>query len=61
VTDRSRDTKDARKIEKLYDTKAYGTKHSTVVRLIREKGLEGAMTQLEEWGLKRVDVAGGRT
>lgn len=47
----SRETKDARDLERLYDTKAYGTKHQTVLRLVRERGLEGAMAQLEAWGM----------
>jgi hypothetical protein len=53
MTNRGHDVKDARKLEKLYATKAHGTKHSTVLRLVREKGLEGAIEQLEAWGMKR--------
>jgi GH24 family phage-related lysozyme (muramidase) len=52
MSNRSHETKDARKLEKLYNTKEHGTSHSTVMRLIREKGLEGAMAQLESWGMK---------
>lgn len=51
MTNRSHDTKDARKIEKLYNTKGHGTSHSTVLRLIRERGLDGAISQLESWGM----------
>jgi len=46
------DSKEARRLEKLYDTKAHGTGHQTVLRLIREKGLDGAIAQLEAWGMK---------
>lgn len=53
MTNRGRDTKDARKLEKLYDTKAHGVKHMTVLNLVREHGLDLAMEQLEAWGLKR--------
>ena len=45
-------TRDARAIEVLYDTKAHGTGHQTVVRLIQERGLDGAIEQLEAWGMK---------
>ncbi len=54
MTNRSHDSKDARKLEKLYDTKRHGTNHSTVLRLIQEKGLDGAIEQLEAWGMRRV-------
>ena len=46
--------KDARRLEKLYDTKARGTTHTTVLRLIRERGIEGAIAQLEAWGMRPV-------
>jgi hypothetical protein len=54
MTNRSHTTKDARKLEKLYDTKSHGVSHSTVLRLIQERGLDGAIEQLEAWGMKRV-------
>ncbi len=54
MTNRSHATKDARKLEKLYRTKEHGTKHTTVLRLISEHGLEGAMRQLEAWGMTPV-------
>jgi len=51
MSNRSRATKDARKLEKLYGTKARQIAHSTILRLIRERGLDGAIQQLEAWGL----------
>lgn len=54
---RSNTTKTARRLEKLYDTKAHGTKHSTVMSLLRDKGLEGTMVQLEAWGMKPLHAA----
>ena len=55
MSDRSRTTKDARRLEKVYDTKAHGTKHRTVMQLIHDRGLDGAIEQLEAWGLKRTE------
>ena len=52
MTQRSRATKDARRLERLYRTKEHGTGHQTVLRLLRERGLEGAIQQLEAWGMK---------
>jgi len=52
MTQRSHATKDARRLERLYRTKEHGTAHQTVLRLIRECGLEGAIQQLEVWGMK---------
>jgi len=52
MTNRGNDSKEARKLEKLYRTKEHGTGHQTVLRLIREKGLDGAIAQLEAWGMK---------
>lgn len=43
---------DARRLEKLYGTKAHGTSYQTVLNLVRERGLDGAIKQLEEWGMK---------
>ncbi len=48
----SQETKDARRLEKLYRTKEHGCAHSTVLRLIRQKGVDGAIAQLEAWGMK---------
>jgi hypothetical protein len=54
MTNRSAASKGARKLEKLYNTKGHGTKHSTVLRLVEERGLEGAIQQLESWGMAPV-------
>lgn len=51
MSNRSRETKDARSLEKLYQTKANGVKHMTVLRLVTERGLDGAIEQLEAWGM----------
>ena len=51
MTTRSKTTKTARKLERLYNTKAHGTKHSTVMRLLHNVGLEGTIQQLEAWGM----------
>jgi hypothetical protein len=51
MTSRSTETKNARKLERLYRTKEHGTKHTTVLNLIRDHGLDGAMAQLEAWGM----------
>jgi hypothetical protein len=45
-------TVQARQLERLYRTKEHGTGHQTVLRLIRERGLDGAIQQLEAWGMK---------
>jgi hypothetical protein len=52
MSHQSQETKDARRLEKLYRTKEHDCAHSTVLRLIREKGIEGAKKQLEAWGMK---------
>lgn len=57
--DRSQTTKDARRLEKLYGTKEHGTSHSTVHRLVSERGLEGAIQQLEAWGMKPAGASEG--
>jgi hypothetical protein len=49
---RSNTTRTARKLERLYNTKAHGTKHATVMRLLHNVGLEGTIQQLEAWGMK---------
>jgi len=51
VSNRSTATKTARKLEKLYRTKEHGTKHTTVLRLLTERGLDGTIEQLEAWGM----------
>lgn len=45
-------TREARRLERLYQTKKHGTKHGTVMRLLHNVGLEGAILQLEAWGMK---------
>jgi hypothetical protein len=52
MTTRSKTTKTARQLERLYNTKAHGTKHGTVMRLLHNVGLEGTIRQLEAWGMK---------
>lgn len=56
MSGRSSMTKEARRIERLYGTKAHGTKHGTVMRLLHNVGLEGCIQQLEAWGLKPNDT-----
>jgi hypothetical protein len=51
MSNRSTATKNARRLEKLYGTKAHGVKHMTVLRLVNERGLDGAIEQLEAWGM----------
>lgn len=51
-------TKRARELEKLYDTKAHGTNHTTVLRLVLDHGFEGAAKQLEAWGMTASPTAG---
>lgn len=48
----SKETREARRIERLYSTKANGCAHSTVIRLLREQGTEGCLRQLEAWGMR---------
>jgi hypothetical protein len=45
---------EARRLEKLYDTKANGIRHSTILHLIQERGLNGTIVQLESWRMKPV-------
>lgn len=45
-------TREARRLERLYNTKAHGTKHATVMRLLHNHGLEGTIVQLESWGMR---------
>lgn len=52
MANQSSRTKEARRIERLYNTKAHGTKHGTVMRLIENHGIEGCIQQLEAWGMK---------
>ena len=52
MTTSSSASKHARRLEKLYNTKAHGTKYMTVLRLVEERGVEGAIKQLEAWGMK---------
>jgi len=54
MSNQSKDTKEARRLEKLYGTREQGTAHSTVLRLVRQRGVEGAAAQLVAWGLKPV-------
>ncbi len=54
MTSRGTASKQARMLEKVYETKKHGTKHMTVLRLVQEQGLEGAIDQLEAWGMKRI-------
>lgn len=57
----AKDTREAKRLERLYGTKAQGTSHTTVLRLVRDRGLEGAIAQLEAWGMKPTEAkAGGR-
>ena len=51
---RSAATREARRLERLYDTKAHGTKHSTILRLLHDVGLEKTIEQLEAWGMRPV-------
>ena len=51
MANRTTAQRDARRLEKLYATKEHGTKYTTVLRLVVERGLEGAIRQLEDWGL----------
>lgn len=56
---RSSMTREARRLERLYNTKAHGTKHGTVMRLLHNVGLEKTIEQLEAWGMKPVaDLSG---
>ena len=48
----------ARELEKLYATKARGTKYQTVLRLVRTVGYAGAAAQLEAWGHKLTEEIG---
>ena len=52
MSHRSTATRNARRLERLYQTKAHGVKHMTVLRLLSERGLDGAIEQLEAWGMK---------
>lgn len=52
MSNQSHRTKTARKLEKLYATKAHGTKHGTIMRLLENHGLDGCINQLEAWGLR---------
>ena len=52
MTTRSKTTTTARQLERLYNTKAHGTKHGTVMRLLHNVGLEKTIEQLEAWGMK---------
>jgi hypothetical protein len=54
MTSRGGKNKDAKRLMALYDCKKHGTKYSTVLNLLKERGLEGAITQLEAWGMKPV-------
>ena len=54
MTTRSTESRNARRLERLYGTKASGIQYTTVLRLIRDRGLDGAMLELESRGLKPV-------
>lgn len=54
MSGRSQSTRDARRLERLYGTKAGGTNHYTVLRLIRQRGLDGAIEELEAMGFRPV-------
>lgn len=56
---RNSTTREARRLEHLYQTKKHGTKHGTVMRLLHNVGLEGAIRQLEAWGMKPDGVPSG--
>jgi hypothetical protein len=53
---RSSTTREARRLERLYQTKKHGTKHGTIMRLLHNVGLEGAIAQLEAWGMKPTEL-----
>ena len=52
MTTRGGKNKDVKRLMALYDCKKHGTKYSTVLNLLKERGLEGAITQLEDWGMR---------
>jgi hypothetical protein len=52
MSGQSHRTKTARKLEKLYSTKAHDVKHQTIMRLLEDRGLDGTINQLEAWGLR---------
>ena len=59
MSHRSTATRNARRLERLYQTKAHGVKHMTVLSLLSERGLDGAIEQLEAWGMKAEVVVNG--
>lgn len=53
MTSSGTDSKDARRLEKQYGTKARGIKHSVVLRKLRDDGLAATIDWLEAQGLTR--------
>jgi hypothetical protein len=52
MSNRTTAQRNARRLMKVYDVKAHGSCYTTVLRLVREQGLDGAIEQLEAWGMK---------
>lgn len=48
----ARNSKDAKRLTKLYGTRERGVGHQRVLLLIRERGLDGAIAELEAMGFR---------
>ena len=48
----ARNSKDAKRLTKLYGTRERGVGHQRVLLLIRERGLDGAIEEIEAMGFR---------
>lgn len=54
MSNRTTAQRNARRLMKVYDVKAHGSCYTTVLRLVRERGLDATIEQLEAWGMKPI-------